>query len=180
MGVVAPLISIRVATAVKAKFRCWERIEASKLRKKQLLTEKWVEAATSKQVENDKAPSGKNPDWRQGYGFQFWHYQQNANRGDGRDGQICLVMPGQFLAVASPRGDANGAEPPSAARAAYVPFAFAGTGRAGAVGSSVGLPCQSGAMLCPFHSSQTRLSWETSYGCAAGTLFFSPTSCVSS
>ena len=39
---------------------------------------------------------------------------------------------------------------------AYLPFTFAGTGRAGAVGSSVGLPCQSGAMLCESHSSQAR------------------------
>lgn len=67
---------------------------------RQLLPEKWVEAATAKQVENDQAPSGKNPDWRQGYGFQFWRCQHNAYRGDGRDGQICLVMPEQDAVIA--------------------------------------------------------------------------------
>ena len=64
----------------------------------QLLPEAWVDAATSKQVANDKAPSGRTPDWQQGYGFQFWRCQHNAYRGDGRDGQICLVLP-EFDAV---------------------------------------------------------------------------------
>lgn len=67
---------------------------------RQILPEKWVEEATSKQVENDKAPSGKNPEWRQGYGFQFWRCRHNAYRGDGRDGQICLVMPDQDVVIA--------------------------------------------------------------------------------
>ena len=67
---------------------------------KTLLPEKWVEAATSKQVDNSKAPSAKTTDWQQGYGFQFWRCQHNAFRGDGRDGQICLVMPEQDAVVA--------------------------------------------------------------------------------
>jgi CubicO group peptidase (beta-lactamase class C family) len=75
-------------------------LQKGKWNGKQLLPEKWVEAATSKQVDNDKAPSGKNADWRQGYGFQFWRCQHNAFRGDGRDGQICLVMPEQDAVIA--------------------------------------------------------------------------------
>lgn len=67
---------------------------------RQLLSEKWVEAATSKQVDNSKAPSAKTSDWQQGYGFQFWRCQHNAFRGDGRDGQICLVMPEQDAVIA--------------------------------------------------------------------------------
>ena len=35
----------------------------------QLIPEQWVAEATSKQVGN---PGGENPDWQQGYGFQFW------------------------------------------------------------------------------------------------------------
>jgi len=69
---------------------------------RQLLSEKWVEAATAKQVSNDKAPSGRTADWQQGYGFQFWRCQHNAYRGDGRDGQICLVMPDQDAVIAIP------------------------------------------------------------------------------
>jgi CubicO group peptidase (beta-lactamase class C family) len=75
-------------------------LQKGKWNGKQLIPEKWVEAATSKQVDNDKAPSGKNPDWRQGYGFQFWRCQHNCYRGDGRDGQICLVMPEQDAVIA--------------------------------------------------------------------------------
>ena len=67
---------------------------------KQLLSAQWVEAATAKQVDNDKAPSGRTSDWQQGYGFQFWRCQHNAFRGDGRDGQICLVMPDQDTVIA--------------------------------------------------------------------------------
>jgi CubicO group peptidase (beta-lactamase class C family) len=75
-------------------------LQKGKWNGKQLIPEKWVEAATSKQVDNDKAPSGKNPDWRQGYGYQFWRCQHNAYRGDGRDGQICLVLPEQDAVIA--------------------------------------------------------------------------------
>ncbi|MGY8642227.1 MAG: serine hydrolase domain-containing protein [Verrucomicrobiales bacterium] len=67
---------------------------------KQLLAKTWVESATSKQVENAKAPSGRTTDWQQGYGFQFWRCQHNAYRGDGRDGQICLVIPEHDAVVA--------------------------------------------------------------------------------
>jgi CubicO group peptidase (beta-lactamase class C family) len=66
---------------------------------KQILPEAWVETATAKHVENDQAPSGRSPEWRQGYGFQFWRCRHNAYRGDGRDGQICLVMPDQDAVV---------------------------------------------------------------------------------
>jgi CubicO group peptidase (beta-lactamase class C family) len=67
---------------------------------KQIIPEEWVQTATSKHVENDRAPSAKNPEWRQGYGFQFWRCRHNAYRGDGRDGQICLVLPDQDAVVA--------------------------------------------------------------------------------
>jgi CubicO group peptidase (beta-lactamase class C family) len=75
-------------------------LQKGKWNGKQLLPEKWIEAATSKQVDNSKAPSGRTSDWQQGYGFQFWRCQHNAYRGDGRDGQICLVMPEQDAVIA--------------------------------------------------------------------------------
>lgn len=57
---------------------------------RQLIPEDWVDLATSKQVSN-----GTNPDsdWNQGYGFQFWRCRHNVFRGDGKDGQFCVVMP---------------------------------------------------------------------------------------
>ena len=64
-----------------------------------LLSEEWVEMATSKQIDNDKVP-GTPPDWQQGYGFQFWRCQNNAYRGDGAFGQYCIVLPEQDAVLA--------------------------------------------------------------------------------
>ncbi|CAN5830677.1 hypothetical protein BH11VER1_BH11VER1_04470 [soil metagenome] len=75
-------------------------LQKGKWNGKQLLPEKWIETATSKQVDNSKAPSARTSDWQQGYGFQFWRCQHNAYRGDGKDGQICLVMPEQDVVIA--------------------------------------------------------------------------------
>lgn len=66
----------------------------------QLLPESWVTEATRKQVDN--APD-TNPDWEQGYGYQFWRGHHNSYRGDGAFGQFCLVLPDQdaILAITS-------------------------------------------------------------------------------
>jgi CubicO group peptidase (beta-lactamase class C family) len=71
---------------------------------RRVLSEKWVEAATSKQISNGDKPES---DWSQGYGFQFWRCRHNAFRGDGAFGQYCLVMPEQdaVLAINSGLGD---------------------------------------------------------------------------
>lgn len=57
---------------------------------KQLLPVTWIDQATSKQVSNGSNPSG---DWDQGYGYQFWRCRHDAFRGDGKDGQFCIVLP---------------------------------------------------------------------------------------
>ena len=75
-------------------------LQRGKWNGQQLLSEKWVAEATSKHVDNSKAPSGKTSDWQQGYGFQFWRCQHNCFRGDGRDGQICLVIPEHDAVIA--------------------------------------------------------------------------------
>lgn len=64
---------------------------------KQRLPREWVEQATSKQVSN-----GSNPDndWNQGYGFQFWRCTHGAYRGDGKDGQFCIVLPEKDTVIA--------------------------------------------------------------------------------
>jgi CubicO group peptidase (beta-lactamase class C family) len=68
---------------------------------KQLVPAEWAAAATSKQVPNDKAPSarGNKPDWQQGYGYQFWQ-SQHGFRGDGANGQFCIVLPEQDAVIA--------------------------------------------------------------------------------
>jgi CubicO group peptidase (beta-lactamase class C family) len=76
-------------------------LQKGKWHGRQLLPEKWVEAATSKQVPNDQEGHAKiGIDWTQGYGFQFWRCTHNAFRGDGRAGQLCVVMPEQEAVVA--------------------------------------------------------------------------------
>ena len=69
-------------------------------KQQQLVPAHWVRLATSRQVENADAPSGRNPDWREGYGFQFWQCRHNAWRGDGKDGQFCIVIPEHDVVVA--------------------------------------------------------------------------------
>jgi CubicO group peptidase (beta-lactamase class C family) len=61
----------------------------------QLISEKWVAEATSKQIDN---PAMENPDWRQGYGFQFW-MSRHGYRGDGAFGQFCVVLPEQDAVI---------------------------------------------------------------------------------
>ena len=64
---------------------------------RQLLSQEWVAEATRVHVANPDQP---NPDWRQGYGFQFWN-ARHGYRGDGAFGQFCLVLGDQDLVVAS-------------------------------------------------------------------------------
>lgn len=76
-------------------------LQKGKWNGKQLLTEKWIEEATSKQVPNDQEGHSKiGVDWTQGYGFQFWRCTHNAFRGDGRSGQLCIVIPEKDAVVA--------------------------------------------------------------------------------
>lgn len=68
---------------------------------KQLVPREWVEQATSRQVPNDQESHAKmGPDWRQGYGFQFWRCTHNAFRGDGAAGQFCVVIPDKDVVIA--------------------------------------------------------------------------------
>jgi CubicO group peptidase (beta-lactamase class C family) len=64
---------------------------------RQLLAPGWVDQATRKQVDNPREP---NPDWRQGYGFQFWR-SRHGYRGDGAFGQFCLVLPEHDVVLAT-------------------------------------------------------------------------------
>ncbi len=72
-------------------------LQKGKWNGKQLVPAAWVEQATSKQVNNGSDP---DRDWDQGYGFQFWRCRHGAFRGDGANGQFCVVMPEQDAVVA--------------------------------------------------------------------------------
>ncbi len=79
-------------------------LQKGKWEGKQLLSEAWVEAATSNQTSNGSNPES---DWDQGYGYQFWQCRNNAYRGDGAFGQYCLVMPEQDAVIAITAGSDN-------------------------------------------------------------------------
>jgi CubicO group peptidase (beta-lactamase class C family) len=68
-----------------------------------LLSAEWVAEATRLQVENPNEP---NPDWQQGYGFQFW-MSRHGYRGDGAYGQFCLVLPDQDAVIATTAATEN-------------------------------------------------------------------------
>lgn len=68
---------------------------------KQLIPRDWVEQATAKQIANENESHAKiGPDWKEGYGFQFWRCRHNAYRGDGAAGQFVVVIPDQDVAIA--------------------------------------------------------------------------------
>ena len=71
---------------------------------KQILPPDYLDQAVSVQSDNS---SNDQPDWKVGYGFQFWRCRHNAFRGDGAFGQYCLVLPEQdaVLAINSGLGD---------------------------------------------------------------------------
>ena len=76
-------------------------LQKGKWNGKQLIPEKWIEQATSKQVPNDQESHAKiGIDWRQGYGFQFWRCTHDAFRGDGAGGQLCVVIPDKDAVIA--------------------------------------------------------------------------------
>lgn len=61
----------------------------------QLLNREWFAKAAVKQSDNSGV--GASPDWRAGYGFQFWINDRFGWRADGSNGQICLIDPEREL-----------------------------------------------------------------------------------
>ena len=57
-----------------------------------ILSEAWIAEASFPHSDNNNGTQG-NPDWIQGYGYQFWRCQHNGYRGDGAFGQYCVIMP---------------------------------------------------------------------------------------
>ena len=95
-GISAGGFGLKIRTEDIAKFGLLY-LQKGKWNGKQLVPESWVEQATSKQVSNGSDPT---KDWDQGYCFQFWRCRHNAFRGDGANGQFCIVMPDQDAVVA--------------------------------------------------------------------------------
>ena len=71
---------------------------------KAVLPDGWAELATSLHTPN---PAEPNPDWRQGYGFQFWHGRHGSVRGDGAFGQFCVLLREQDMVLVTTAGTEN-------------------------------------------------------------------------
>jgi CubicO group peptidase (beta-lactamase class C family) len=70
----------------------------------QILPAAWVEEATRYHSDNSTEP---NPDWTQGYGYQFWRCRDNAYRAEGAFGQFCVILPEQDAVIAITAGVAK-------------------------------------------------------------------------
>jgi CubicO group peptidase (beta-lactamase class C family) len=99
-GITAGGIGLSIKTEDIAKFGQLY-LQKGMWQGRQLLPEAWVEAATSSQISNR---DGVQPDWTQGYGYQFWRCRHGAYRGDGVFGQYCIVMPEQDAVLAITSG----------------------------------------------------------------------------
>ena len=64
---------------------------------KQILPSDYLAEATKKQADNS---ANQLPDWKQGYGYQFW-VSQHGYRGDGAAGQLAVVLEDQDLCIAA-------------------------------------------------------------------------------
>ncbi|MBX3315179.1 MAG: serine hydrolase [Actinobacteria bacterium] len=79
--------------------------DAGRWEGRQLVPAAWLAAATSPQVPNDRAHRAPgdleaNPDWMQGYGYQFWMCRRGY-RADGALGQFCVVWPDEDVVIAT-------------------------------------------------------------------------------
>ncbi|MEV0800683.1 serine hydrolase [Kribbella sp. NPDC050281] len=75
-------------------------LQGGQWRGHQLVSQRWVEMATRRQIETVQFEDGsRGPDWLEGYGYHFWR-SRYGYRGDGAMGQLCLVVPEQDLVVA--------------------------------------------------------------------------------
>ena len=74
---------------------------------KRIVPRDYYEAAISKQIPNNQNQPDSQPDWKQGYGFQFWRCRRNCYRGDGYAGQIALMMPECGIALAITAGSTD-------------------------------------------------------------------------
>lgn len=89
---------------ISAAAECWLRGGVAPDGRR-LVPASYMAEATSKQIDNS-AP-GRNPDWCQGYGYQFWRCRHGAFRGDGAAGQLAVMFPEFDATVAATAGMSN-------------------------------------------------------------------------
>jgi len=66
----------------------------------QLLRAEWFDRATAAQIDSTNGQPATNPDWLQGYCYQYWRcVPEGAFRADGAYGQFGIVLPKQDAVV---------------------------------------------------------------------------------
>jgi CubicO group peptidase (beta-lactamase class C family) len=71
---------------------------------RQLVPSEWVRLATSRHIRTlPPEVGGRDADWLCGYGYQFW-MSRHGYRGDGNNGQMCVVVPEHDLVIAVTAG----------------------------------------------------------------------------
>ncbi len=77
-------------------------LQKGKWNDKQILSEKWVEEATTRKILQVPSvdPEKSESDWQQGYCYQIWRCRHNGFRADGRDGQFIIVLPDENAVIA--------------------------------------------------------------------------------
>ncbi|AQZ62360.1 Beta-lactamase class C and other penicillin binding proteins [[Actinomadura] parvosata subsp. kistnae] len=126
-----------------------------------LLPAEWVAEATRAQV----ATSDPDPDWRQGYGFQFW-VSRHGYRAAGAHGQFALVLPEADAVVAMTAQSPNMQQVLDQVWAHLLPALTAGKGPEGpwpALTPDLALPAGTAGAI-------TRATYRPGPGNAAGRL----------
>ncbi len=103
-------------SAVLARLRDFARLaqflmDGGRIHGRQLLSEAYVKAATTRQIDNNT--EGLNSPWRCGYGYQIWILPDDAFAMVGMGDQLAICVPGKrflFACVGDTQGVANGHE----------------------------------------------------------------------
>jgi hypothetical protein len=69
-----------------------------------LLPEAWAAEAAARHAPSGPPGVPMEPDYLQGYGYQFWRCRHGAYRAEGAFGQLCVVMPEQEAVLALTAG----------------------------------------------------------------------------
>lgn len=74
---------------------------------KQLLSEEWIDEATSAHIYQNGGVREEGNEWGEGYCYQMWRCSHNAVRLDGAWGQFCIIIPDKNAVVAIHENTSN-------------------------------------------------------------------------
>ena len=66
---------------------------------KQIIPADWIELASKPHISTTNVP--RHREWSEGYGYHLWPCTNGRFRGDGSEGQFCIISPRQNMIVAA-------------------------------------------------------------------------------